>query len=324
MHYLITGGAGFIGSHLAGLLLNKGHKVTIIDDLSTGSFKNIEKYRDNKNYRFAIETILNQTVLDRLVYECDVVIHLAAAVGVELIVAEPVKVIETNILGTEAVLSIANRYRKKIFVASTSEVYGKNSNLPFSEEDDMVLGSTMKHRWSYAASKAIDEFLALAYNKKYNLPVIIGRFFNTVGPRQTGRYGMVVPRFVKQALQNKPITVYGDGNQTRCFTYVEDVVNAVYLLLNTDKAIGKVVNIGNDVPISIYNLALKIKELTNSKSEIKFISYDKAYESGFEDMQHRQPDVSLLKEITGFRPKVNLEDTLIKIINYFKENKDEI
>jgi len=324
MKYLITGGAGFIGSHLAGYLLDKGHHVNVIDDLSTGTFKNIEKYRNHKNYAFAVETILNQAVMDRLISECDVVVHLAAAVGVELIVAEPVHVIETNILGTETVLKIANRYRKKTFIASTSEVYGKNSSLPFTEEDDMVMGPTSKHRWSYACSKAIDEFLSLAYYKEKDLPIIVARFFNTIGAGQTGRYGMVVPRFVKQALTGKEITVYGDGEQTRCFTDVNDVVEAVYRLLNCEEAIGKVINIGNDIPITIMGLAEKVLKMTGSSSKISLIPYDKAYESGFEDMKHRQPDTSLLYSLTNYRPSLDLESILKRIIEYFQSNKDEI
>lgn len=314
MNYLITGGAGFIGSHVADYLLNQGHSVMVIDDLSTGNFENIQPFTSTPSFRFAIESILNHSVMDRLISECDVVIHLAAAVGVELIVEKPVQVIETNILGSEMVLKIANRYRKKIFIASTSEVYGKSDHLPFMEEDDMVIGPTSKHRWSYACSKAIDEFLSLAYHRTYQLPVIIGRFFNTIGPRQTSRYGMVVPRMVKQALQNKPLTVYGDGKQTRCFTDVQDVIKSIVLLLEQEKAIGRVINIGNDEPISIENLAEKIRVMTGSVSDIVYIPYSKAYEEGFEDMRHRQPDTSLLQALTGFRPSISLEKILLDII----------
>ncbi|MBP7462182.1 MAG: GDP-mannose 4,6-dehydratase [Candidatus Delongbacteria bacterium] len=314
MKYLITGGAGFIGFHLSEFLLRQGHSVMVIDDLSTGSFENIKPFVSHSHYHFAVESILNHSVMDRLVSECDGVIHLAAAVGVELIVEKPVSVIETNILGSEMVLKIANRYRKKVFVASTSEVYGKSDHLPFKEEDDMVIGPTSKHRWSYACSKAIDEFLALAYHRTYQLPVIIGRFFNTIGPRQTGRYGMVVPRLVKQALENKPLTVYGDGKQTRCFTDVQDVIRAIVLLLEQENAIGRVVNIGNDQPISIESLAEKIRIMTGSSSELVYIPYHQAYEEGFEDMRHRQPDTGLLMELTGFKPTISLDKILRDII----------
>ncbi len=319
MRYLITGGAGFIGSHLTSALLEAGEQVMAIDDLSTGSFENIELFSHHSNYHFAVETILNHAVMDRLVSECDVVIHLAAAVGVELIVEKPVDVIETNILGSEMVLKIANRYRRKIFVASTSEVYGKSQQLPFCESDDMVMGPTSKHRWSYACSKAIDEFLALAYYKTYGLPVIIGRFFNTIGPRQTGRYGMVVPRMIGQALRGEDLTVYGDGKQTRCFTDVRDVVKALLILLESNDAIGQVVNIGNDEAISIEDLANKIKAKTHSASSIQYIPYSKAYEEGFEDMRHRQPDTTFLEKLTGFRPRTGLDRILSEIIDYERE-----
>jgi UDP-glucose 4-epimerase len=320
MRILITGGAGFIGSHLCDELLKKGDYVTIIDDLSTGRMENIEHIKAYPNFQFAIETVTNETVMDRLVSECDVIYHLAAAVGVELIVNKPVEVIERNIVGTEAVLKIANRYKKKTFIASTSEIYGKNEQVPFKEDDDRILGPTTKSRWSYSCSKAIDEFLGLAYWKEKHLPIIIGRFFNTVGPRQTGQYGMVVPRFVKKALKNEPIIIYGDGNQSRCFTYVSDVVKAIVTLLDQPGAIGEVFNIGSEEEITINELAERVIAITNSQSKIEHISYDKAYESGFEDMRRRIPDLSKIRKMIGYKPKVGLNDTLKKVAEYIKEN----
>jgi len=314
MRILITGGAGFIGSHLSGLLLEQENEVTVIDDLSTGSFKHIERYRDNKKYHFVIDTVLNEQVMDRLVSENEIVIHLAAAVGVKLIVDDPVHVIEANVRGTETVLKTANRYRRKILIASTSEVYGKNSNLPFHEDHDLVMGPTSKHRWIYACSKAIDEFSALAYHRKYHLPVVVVRFFFFFCPRQTGRYGMVVPRFIEQALAGEPITVYGSGEQSRCFTDVRDVINGLLGLLNCREAEGKVFNIGSTREISINALAQLVKDITGSSSIIQHISYDQAYDDGFEDMMKRIPDISRIRNLVGFQPKVSLEQTIKDII----------
>lgn len=324
MKILITGGAGFIGSHLSDELLKRGHKVTIIDDLSTGRMSNIEHLKSHPDFHFAIETILNEGVMDRLVSECDAIYHLAAAVGVELIVNRPVEVIERNILGTDVVLKIANRYKKKVFIASTSEIYGKNTKMPFNEEDDRLLGPTTKSRWSYSSSKAIDEFLGLAYWKEENLPVIIGRFFNTIGPRQTGQYGMVVPRFIKQALLNQDITVYGDGDQSRCFTYVTDVVYVIAELLTNEKAVGEIFNIGGNQEITINDLAKRVIEFTGSKSKIIHISYEEAYESGFEDMRKRVPDVTKIRETIGSAPKVELDEMLHNIIQDIRDNDEDV
>ncbi len=324
MRALITGGAGFIGSHLAEKLLERGDSVCVIDDLSTGRLENVNHLRENPNFSLVIETILNETVMDRLVSECDVIYHLAAAVGVELIVKSPVETIERNILGTDVVLRLSNRYLRKVLITSTSEIYGKSESVPFKEEDDRVLGPTTKSRWSYSSSKAIDEFLALAYHKEKNLQTVIMRLFNTVGPRQTGQYGMVIPRFVKQALTNQPLTVYGDGLQYRCFTYVDDVVAASIKLMETPEAIGEVFNIGNDIGISIHDLAVKIIEMTGSKSVINNIPYDQAYEQGFEDMKIRRPDLSKANKYIGYTPKVQLDEILENVIKYFRENENTL
>ncbi len=318
MKALITGGAGFIGSHLAEALLERGDEVTIIDDLSTGRFENIEHLTSNPRFHFAIETITNETVMDRLVSECDMIFHLAAAVGVELIVHSPVRTIETNIVGTRAVLQVANRYRKKVIVASTSEVYGKAVTVPFREDDDRLMGPTTKSRWSYATSKAVDEFLALAYWKEKKLPTVVARFFNTVGPRQTGQYGMVVPRFVAQALKGEPITVYGDGRQSRCFTHVSDTVRAVILLADNPNAVGQVFNVGSSEEITILGLAQKVKKLLDSDSEIVFIPYDEAYEEGFEDMRRRVPDTTKIRNLTGWKTKYSLDDTILAVADYMR------
>ena len=324
MKALITGGAGFVGSHLAERLLERGDQVCVIDDLSTGRLENINHLRTNPNFSLVIATILNETVMDRLVSECDVIYHLAAAVGVELIVKSPVETIERNILGTDVVLRLANRYLRRVLITSTSEVYGKSEAVPFREDDDRVLGPTTKSRWSYSSSKAIDEFLALAYHKERNLETVIMRLFNTVGPRQTGRYGMVIPRFVKQALSGKPITVYGDGEQYRCFTFVDDVVNASIKLMETPEAIGQVFNIGNDKGITIKDLAEKVVEMTGASSEIIYVPYDQAYEEGFEDMRIRIPDLSKAGRVIGYKPKIQLEEILQRVIKYFKENADSV
>jgi UDP-glucose 4-epimerase len=324
MKILITGGAGFIGSHLCDELLKKGNDVIIIDDLSTGRMENIEHLKNNPKFHFAIETIMNETVMDRLVSECDAIFHLAAAVGVELIVHNPVEVIERNILGSECVLKIANRYKKRVFLASTSEIYGKNEKIPFKEDDDRLLGPTTKSRWSYSSSKAIDEFLGLAYWKEKHLPVIIGRFFNTIGPRQTGQYGMVVPRFVKQALLGKDITVFGDGNQSRCFTYVSDVVQSIIVLLDHPDAIGEIFNIGGGKEIKINELAERVISITNSPSRIVHIPYDKAYESGFEDMKRRVPDIKKIKKLIGYSPKVDLDEMLKRVADDLLKNDNDL
>ncbi len=318
MKVLITGGAGFIGSHLSEELLRRGDEVYIIDDLSTGSIENLKGVKDRPEFHYTVETILNLPILAELVDVCDVIFHLAAAVGVKLIVESPVRTIETNIKGTEAVLSMANKKKKKVIIASTSEVYGKNAKVPFREDDDLVMGPTFKGRWSYACSKAIDEFLALAYHREKNLPVIIVRLFNTIGPRQTGRYGMVVPTFVKQALAGHPLTVYGDGKQSRCFTSVHDVVRALVGLIDQPKAVGWIYNIGNTEEITIEDLAGKVKEMTGSASPVEYIPYDQAYEYGFEDMKRRVPDISRIKNLLGFEPNARLDDTLKEIIDYFK------
>jgi UDP-glucose 4-epimerase len=323
MRVLITGGAGFVGSHLAEILLQRGQHVTIIDDLSTGSMENFAPIRQLPHFRFAIETIMNEAVMDRLVSECDVIYHLASAVGVELIVTRPVEVIERCILGSEVVLKIANRYKKKVLITSTSEVYGKSSKVPFSEEDDRILGPTTKSRWSYSCSKAIDEFLALAYHKEKQLPVVLVRLFNTVGPRQTGQYGMVVPRFVQAAMSHQPIRVYGDGSQSRCFGYVSDVANAMIALMNHPEAVGQIFNIGSDEEITIMELAQKVKTLTGSKSEIVKIPYDQAYEQGFEDMARRVPDLAKIKKMIGYTPKTKLDEIIVRVRDYFAEQQHQ-
>jgi UDP-glucose 4-epimerase len=314
MRALITGGAGFIGSHLSETLLAQGHSVTVIDDLSTGRFENIAHLCPYPHFSFAIETITNETVMDRLASECDIIFHLAAAVGVKLIVERPVHTIETNILGTEMVLRLANRYRRKVLVASTSEVYGKGVRVPFSEEDDRVIGPTSKSRWAYATSKAVDEFLALAYHREKKVPVVVLRFFNTVGPRQMGRYGMVIPRFVKWALAGEPIQVYGTGEQSRCFCNVTDTVRAIIGLMEAPAAVGEIFNIGSDQEVTIKDLAERIKSMTGSSSEIVYVPYDQAYAPGFEDMARRMPDISKIGRVTGWKPTVSLEETLRQVI----------
>ena len=316
MRVLITGGAGFIGSHLADAYLERGDQVFIIDDLSTGSFENIRHLKDHPRFHYTIESVHNHPVTAELVDQSDAIFHLAAAVGVKLIVESPVRTIETNVRGTECVLSIANKKKKKVLVASTSEVYGLSTQVPFSEDGNLVMGATTKGRWSYACSKAIDEFLALAYWREKKLPTIVVRLFNTVGPRQTGQYGMVIPTFVKQALANRPITVYGDGQQSRCFCYVGDVVGALMKLMDDERSVGQVFNIGSNREISIVDLAKKVKELTNSESEIVFVPYDEAYEEGFEDMPRRVPDISKVKKQIGFSPSVDLEGVLRRVIEF--------
>jgi UDP-glucose 4-epimerase len=319
-HALITGGAGFIGSHLSEKLLAQGDQVTIIDNLSTGRFENIAHLTENTRFRYAIEDIRHAAVMDRLVSECDVIYHLAAAVGVFSIVHSPINTLEINVGGTEIVLQTARRYRKKVLIASTSEVYGKGIKVPFSEDDDRILGPTTKSRWSYAASKELDEFLGLAYHKAADLPVTIFRLFNTVGPRQVGNYGMVVPRFVRWALQGEAIQVYGDGQQSRCFANVHDVVDAISILGHHDAVAGQVYNIGNSQEISILGLAQLVKELAASSSEIVFVPYDQAYEMGFEDMRRRVPDVSKIRAAIGWQPTTSLEETIDQIIAYYRDN----
>ena len=316
MRVLITGGAGFIGSHLADAYLQRDCEVFVIDDLSTGKIENIQHLKGNRRFHYTIESVHNQPVTAELVDQCDVVFHLAAAVGVKLIVESPVRTIETNVRGTEVVLSIANKKKKKVLIASTSEVYGLSSDVPFREDGNLVMGATTKGRWSYACSKAIDEFLALAYWREKKLPTIVVRLFNTVGPRQTGQYGMVIPTFVKQALAGRPITVYGDGKQSRCFGYVGDVVGALIGLMENDDAVGQVFNIGSNQEITILDLARRVKELTGSSSEIVFVPYDEAYEEGFEDMPRRVPDISKVGELVGFRPQMNLDGILKSVIDY--------
>lgn len=318
-HALITGGAGFIGSHLADRLLAAGQQVTIIDDLSTGRFENVAHLEGHPGFHYAIEDIRNIHVLDRLVSECDVIYHLAAAVGVEKIISQPIATIEINVGGTEVVLKTARRYRKKVLIASTSEIYGKGARFPFSEEDDRLMGPTTRSRWSYAASKAIDEFLALAYHKEVGLPVVIMRFFNTVGPRQTGQYGMVLPRFVRWALANEPIRVYGDGQQTRCFCNVRDVVAAVHALAEAPQATGQVFNIGSQEEISILALAERIRTRAGSRSDIQFVPYDDAYEAGFEDFRRRVPGLDKIRAAIEWQPTITLDQTIDEIVTYYRE-----
>ena len=321
MKALITGGAGFIGSHLAEELLNQGNEVRVIDDLSTGRMKNLEGLQHNDRFQVHVASILDEAIMDRLVSECDVVYHLAAAVGVRLIINRPIEVIEKNILGSRIVFNLASMYSKRVLLASSSEIYGKSTRVPFKEDDDRILGPTVQKRWNYSCSKAIGEFLALAYHEERDLDVIIVRLFNTIGPRQVGQYGMVVPRFISQALQHEPITVYGSGNQIRCFTYVSDVVFALMELMNSNGNGGNIFNIGSDEGIRILDLARKIKEMANSESEIRFIPYDKAYEQGFDDMAIRIPDLSRLMEAIQYRPGITLDDSLQRIIARVKEQQ---
>lgn len=314
MRVLITGGAGFVGSHLAEALLDRGDEVFVIDDLSTGSIENIAHLKPHPRFHYTVDTVANEPLLAELIDRCDTVVHLAAAVGVKLIVEAPVRTIETNVHGTEVVLKIANKKKKLVLIASTSEVYGKSAVVPFKEDADLVLGPTTKHRWAYACSKMIDEFLALAYWKERKLPVIVVRLFNTVGPRQTGQYGMVIPNLVRQALQGQPITVFGDGTQSRSFTYVGDVVRAMVALINEPRAVGQVFNIGNGTEISIGDLAATIKKMTGSDSPIVKIPYDQAYEAGFEDMPRRVPDISKIRALIGYEPTVELDEILSRVI----------
>ena len=317
MTSLITGGAGFIGSHLAEALLGRGGEVIILDDLSTGSVENIRHFRTNPSLDCFFESVMDRRLLAELVDSSDIVFHLAAAVGVRRIIESPVRTIETNVKGTELVLEAAAKKKKLVFVASSSEVYGKNNKVPFSESDDIVLGSTAKSRWSYATSKALDEFLALAYWKEKRLPVVIGRLFNTVGPRQTGRYGMVLPTFVRQAVEGVPLTVFGTGQQSRCFGYVGDAVEAILRLVGVDGAVGEVINIGNDREVTIEDLALLVKQRTQSASPVHFIPYDEAYEPGFEDMARRVPSLEKLVRLIGFRPSMPLTKIIDDVVAHF-------
>lgn len=322
MKILITGGAGFIGSHLADQLLEIGEEIFVIDDLSTGTLKNVEHIQENEKFHLVVDTILHEAVMNELVFKCDQIYHMAAAVGVKLIMNRPVETLETNVKGTEMVLRLANRYKKKVMIASTSEVYGKVMNgqdaHPLSEDSDSLMGTSTKRRWAYACSKALDEFLALAYFEEKKLPIVIVRLFNTVGPRQTGQYGMVIPNFVQKALINKPITVYGDGLQSRSFTHISDVVQAMIRLMNEPEALGQIFNIGNSEEVTIRDLAFLVKEMAKSSSEIEYIPYEKAYGPGFEDMQRRCPDISKIRALIQFETKVDLRGILQSVIEYYK------
>ena len=321
MRYLITGGAGFIGSHLAERLLERKEKVVLLDNLSTGSMENIRHLKGSENLEYHLDGIENKALLAELVDEADIIVHFAAAVGVKLIVESPVRTIETNVNGTQLLLEAASKKKKLLLLASTSEVYGKNTQVPFREDSDLVLGPTTKGRWSYAASKALDEFLAIAYWKEKKQPVIVMRFFNTVGPRQTGRYGMVLPNFVQRALKNDPIEVYGDGRQSRCFCDVHDTVEALMRLIPLERAIGEVINIGNTEEVTIENLAKLVKQRTDSSSPIHYVPYDQAYEPGFEDMMRRVPCIDKLHSLTGFRPQTSLADIIDRVSAHYRQQE---
>src|SRR3981081_3659180 len=324
MRHLITGGAGFIGSHLAERLLDRGDRVVLLENLSTGSVDNIRHLKSSGRMQYHLDNIENRQLRAELVDDADIVVHLAAAVGVKLIVESPVRTIETNVNGTQMILEAACRNRKLVLTASTSEVYGKSTNIPFHEDADLVLWPTTKGRWSYAASKALDEFLALSYWKEKKLPVIVVRLFNTVGPRQTGRYGMVLPNFVKAALDNTAISIYGSGQQSRCFCDVRDTVEAVIRLMDTSKSIGEVVNVGNTEEITIEDLAQRVKERTGSASPIEYVPYDRAYEPGFEDMMRRVPSVDKLEALTGFRPRTPLNEIIDRVTAFFRQETESM
>ena len=324
MRFLITGGAGFIGSHLAERLLERGDEVFLFDNLSTGSMENIRHLKNNDRMHYFLDSIENRQLLAELVDESDAIFHLAAAVGVRLIVESPVRTIETNVNGTQLVLEAAYKKRKRVFIASTSEVYGKSMQVPFHEDADLVLGATNMGRWAYAASKALDEFLALSYWKEKKQPVVVARFFNTVGPRQTGRYGMVLPNFVSQALSAEPMTVFGSGKQSRCFCDVQDTVEAMLRLMSTDKAVGEVVNVGTDREITVEGLAEMVKARTGSTSPVTYTPYNQAYEPGFEDMMRRVPCLDKLERLTGFRPATTLEDIIDRVTKHFEKKREPV
>jgi UDP-glucose 4-epimerase len=321
MQVLITGGAGFIGSHLAEALLARGDEVYVIDDLSTGSLTNITHLLDQEYFHFCKAAVEDEPALTELVERADLIFHLAAAVGVRLVAESPVRTIQTNLHGTETLLMLADAHKTPVFIASTSEVYGKSTRIPFREDDDLLIGPPTSGRWSYACSKAMSEFLALAYHQERGLPVIIGRFFNTIGARQTGRYGMVLPRFINQALSNQPITVFGDGNQSRCFVEVSDVVRAIIELMHDATAVGQVFNIGSDHEITIKQLASLVKEITGSPSEIIHVPYERVYGGGFEDMARRVPDLSKLRQVIAFQPSLSIEHSIQAVVNYVNQSK---
>ena len=323
MKILITGGAGFIGSHLADKLIAEGHEITVIDDLSTGRYSNIAHLEDQKNFRLIIDTVLNAELMEDLIRETDRVYHMASAVGVRLIMEQPVKTIETIFHGTDTVLKFCSRYRKRVLIPSTSEVYGKGISVPFSEDDDLLTGGTDKHRWAYACAKTLDEFLALAHWKETQLPVVVCRLFNTVGPRQTGQYGMVVPRFVQAALRNEPIEVHGDGTQSRCFGHVADVVEGLTKLIENPACFGTVVNLGNDEEVSINALAKRAIDLTGSASEVRFVSYDEVYGAGFEDMQRRVPSLEKARNLIGYQPTRTLDDIINDVAGELRPHSPE-
>ncbi|MFN0277517.1 MAG: GDP-mannose 4,6-dehydratase [Pyrinomonadaceae bacterium] len=315
MKILITGGAGFIGSHLADKLLPEGHEITVIDDLSTGRYSNIEHLENNPNFKTIIDTVLHTGLMEHLIRDADRVYHMASAVGVRLIMEQPVKTIETIFHGTDAVLKFCSRYRKRVLIPSTSEVYGKGTSIPFKEDDDLLTGATDKHRWAYACAKTLDEFLALAHYKETRLPVTVARLFNTVGPRQTGQYGMVVPRFVDAALKNESIEVHGDGTQSRCFGHIADVVEGLTLMMENPGCFGQVVNLGSDAEVTINDLAKKAIALTSSSSKIKYVPYSEAYGEGFEDMQRRVPSLEKARQLIGYQPTRTLDDIINDVAN---------
>lgn len=320
MKILITGGSGFVGSHLADRLIEQGHEITVIDDLSTGRYSNVEHLEGHERFRLIIDTVLNQPLMEELIRETDRVYHMASAVGVRLIMEQPVKTIETIFHGTDVILKFCSRYRKRVLIPSTSEVYGKGASVPFREDDDLLTGATDKHRWAYACAKTLDEFLALAHWKETRLPVVVVRLFNTVGPRQTGQYGMVVPRFVHAAIKNEPITVHGDGSQSRCFGHVHDVVEGLVKLLDAPECFGQVINLGNHEETSIKALAEKAVELTGSSSEIRYIPYEEAYGDGFEDMRRRVPSLEKAGRLIGYQPTRTLADIINDVANEFKKD----
>jgi len=323
VNILITGGAGFIGSHFAEYLLDQGGSVFVIDDLSTGRIENIAHLKPHPRFHYTIDSIMNVPLAAELVDQADVILHAAAAVGVRLIVESPVRTIETNIRGTEIILQLAAKKRKKVVLFSTSEVYGKAAKVPFAEDDDLVLGPTHKGRWSYACSKAIDEFLALAYWREKRLPVVVARLFNTVGPRQTGRYGMVLPNFARQALAGRPLTVFGEGTQSRCFAHVSDAVRALSRLMTLDEAVGQVFNVGSDEEITILDLARRVVGVAGGNSEIRLVPYEEAYEVGFEDMPRRIPDLSKIRRFIGYRPEYDLDDIIRSVVDYFRRRDND-